>query len=273
MSPNLKENIALVTGGSRGVGKGIALGLGEAGATVYITGRTIKEGAGQGPGTITGTADEVTRLGGQGIAVRCDHSNDAEVEGVFQRIQNEQGRLDILVNNVFALPDQALPDQGLPMGVPFWQLPLKIWDSMHTIGLRSHYVASVFAARIMVPQHHGFIANISSHGGGSYLFNTAYGVGKAGVDKLTADTAYELREHNVAVVSLWPGLMKAEWIMAIADQFDMSIAHSPQFTGRAVAALAADPNIMDKSGKVYVVGDLASEYGFTDPEDSLAPTS
>src|SRR5690349_17919023 len=160
MSPNLKGKIALVTGGSRGVGKGIALGLGEAGATVYITGRTIKEGVGQGPGTITGTADEVTRLGGQGIAVRCDHSNDAEVEGVFQRIQNEQGRLDILVNNVF-----ALPDQGLPMGVPFWELPLNIWDRMHTVGLRSHYVASVFAARMMVPQQHGFIANISSHGG------------------------------------------------------------------------------------------------------------
>jgi dehydrogenase/reductase SDR family protein 1 len=268
MAPNLKGKIALVTGGSRGVGKGIALGLGEAGATVYITGRTINEGAGRGPGTITGTADEVTRLGGQGIAVRCDHSNDAEVEGVFQRIQAEQGRLDILVNNVF-----ALPAQGLPIGVPFWELPIKIWDSMHTIGLRSHYVASVFAARMMVPQHYGFIANISSHGGGMYLFNTAYGVGKAGVDKLTADTAYELRDYNIAVVSLWPGLMKAEWVLAMADQFDMSIAHSPLFTGRSVAALAADPNIMDKSGKVFVVADLASEYGFTDPEDVSASTT
>lgn len=263
MPGELTGKIALVTGGSRGVGKGIALGLGEAGATVYITGRTLEEGAGRGPGTILATAEAVTRSGGQGIAARCDHSNDAEVEAVFERVQHEQGRLDILVNNVF-----ALPAGGLPFGVPFWQLPLTVWDSIHVVGLRSHYVASVFAARIMIAQRHGLIVNISSHGAGYYFSTPAYGAGKAGVDKLTADTAQELREHNVAVVSLWPGLAKAEWVLAIADQFDMSIAHSPLFTGRAVAALAADPGVMDRSGKVFVVPDLAAEYGFTDPEDT-----
>jgi len=256
----LKGKVAVVTGGSRGIGKGIALGLGEAGATVYVTGRTIQEGTGPQPGTITKTADEVTQLGGQGIAIRCDHRNDAEVEALFQRVEEEQGRLDILVNNATSI---VYP---WPEGVPFWELPVALWDELHTVGLRSHYVASVFAAPLMIAQRNGLIVNISSGGTIRYVFNVPYGVGKAGLDKLTADMAHELRTHNVVVVSLWPGLTRTEVIMAQPKRYDLSRAVSPLFNGRAVAGLAADPKIIEKTGRAFRVIELAEEYGFTDTD-------
>jgi dehydrogenase/reductase SDR family protein 1 len=197
MSRTLQGKVAVVTGGSRGIGKGIALELGQAGAIVYVTGRTLHEGSTLSPGTILETAAEVTRMGGQGIAIRCDHSHDAEVEALFRRVQEEQGRLDILVNNVFATPPGKMP-----AGVPFWELPIALWDEFHTVGLRSHYVASVFAAPLMLAQRRGLIVNISSAGAGPHHpFGVAYGVGKAGVDKLTADMAHELRPHGIAVIS------------------------------------------------------------------------
>ncbi len=262
MSRTLKGTVAVVTGASRGIGKGIALGLGESGATVYITGRTVQEGSGPMPGTITQTAEEVTHLGGQGVAVRCDHRDDAEVEALFRQVREEQGRLDILVNNAtsFSYP--------WPEGVPFWKLPTAIWDELHTVGLRSHYVASAFAAPIMIAQRSGLIVNISSNGASRYLFNVPYGVGKAGVDKMSADMAHELRSYNVAVISLWPRDTKTELVMAQPERYDLSRAVSPQFNGRAVAALAADSNIMGKTGRSLRVTELAQEYGFTDIEDA-----
>lgn len=263
---SLYGKVAVVTGASRGVGKGVALGLGEAGATVYVTGRTTEEGSAPLPGTIGETTAEVTRLGGQGIAVRCDHRNDEEVKAVFERVRQEQGRLDILVNNVFHVPS---PPEKI-MNRPFWEVPIEVWDQMHTIGLRSHYVASVFAAPIMIEQGSGLICNISSLGGKGYLFNVAYGVGKAAVDRLAADMAHELRARNVTVVSLWPGGVKTELMMSLADRVSMDVSgfESPQFTGRAVAALAADPDVMQKTGRVLVVAELADEYGFTDIDGS-----
>lgn len=262
MTQTLSGRVALVTGGSRGIGKGIALELGRAGATVYISGRTLHEGGSSWSGSITETADAITHLGSRGIAVCCDHHNDGEVKALFQQVHNEQGKLDVLVNNATSFGATAT---GYPLeDIPFWELPITLWDEMHTVGLRSHYVASTFAAPMMIGQRSGLIVNISSAGAANYAFNAAYGVAKAGLDKLTADMAHDLRPYSVAVVSLWPPFTRTEKYMAHSEQVDLTRARSPEFTGRAVVALASDPKIVEKTGRVLRVTDLANEYGITD---------
>jgi dehydrogenase/reductase SDR family member 1 len=264
---SLAGQVAIVTGASRGVGKGIALGLGEAGATVYVTGRTVSPGA--HPGTIGETAEQVTARGGKGIAVACDHGDDAQVEALFARALAEQGKLDVLVNNAFAIPDGKII-------APFWELPIAQWDTMHRVGLRSHYVASVLAARTMIERKRGLIVNVSSFGAKIQAVNVAYGVGKAGVDRLTRDTGRELRAHGVTVVSLWPGVVKTERLLLEHARigFDPAQpnAESPLFSGRAVAALAADAEVLKRTGQSLVVAELAREYGFTE-EDGTQPAS
>jgi len=256
-----ERRIALVTGASRGIGRGIALGLGEAGFTVYLTSRTVRDGDSDRPGSVTKTAAEVTSLGGVGIPLPCDHRNDDETEAVFRRIQAEQGRLDLVVNNATAYTT----DLGPPEDAPFWQLPIEVWDQMHAVGLRSHYVASVFAARLMVPAGSGLIVNISSVGAVQYTGNVSYNVVKAAVDMLTLSTATELREHGVAVVSVWPRLTRTEAALAHRDRFpELDRAWTPLFNGRAVAALATDPAVIKKTGQAFDVGNLAHEYEFTD---------
>jgi NAD(P)-dependent dehydrogenase (short-subunit alcohol dehydrogenase family) len=279
MAGELEGRVAVVTGASRGIGKGIALELGAAGATVYLTGRTVSQ-QGPLPGTIGETAEEVSALGGEGIAVQCDHHDDDRVAAVFERVEKEHNRLDVLVNNVFAAPDLV---QWL--GKPFWELPTRAWDEVIDVGVRSHYVASALAAPRMIKQRAGLIANISSSGAIQYAHNVPYGVGKAALDKMTADMAHELSPHGVAVVSLWPGLVKTELVMFGAQQgpdgsaqldlgeegtFDLSGAETPRFIGRAVVALATDPDVMARSGRAHTVADLAREYGFTDL-DGRAP--
>ena len=263
---SLAGKVALVTGASRGVGKGIARGLGEAGAIVYITGRTVEEGKAvvNLPGTIYQTAEEVSRLGGKGIAVRCDHTNDEEVQAVFQRIQTEQGRLDILVNNVWGGYEHFNDGTEFWNEKGFWTAPLSRWDKSFQAGVRAHYVASVFAAPMMIAQRSGLIVNISFFAAQRADKGVAYGATKAADDRMAICMAYELREHHVAVVSLYPGLVRTESVMKAAEFFDLSNSESPQFIGRAVAALAADPSVMQKSGKTLVVAALAQEYGFTD---------
>lgn len=252
--------VALVTGASRGIGKGVALALADAGATVYITGRTVSARAEGLPGSLDETVAAAAARSGRVIPLVCDHADDDQVSAVFARISHDAGRLDILVNNVFALP------AGPIFGVPFWEQPLEVWDLMHTVGLRSHYVAARHAAQLMVPTKRGFIANISSFGARSYQVNVAYGVGKAAVDRLSADMAKELKRHGVTSVSLWPGIVRTERILASADTlpWDMSVTESPQFTGRAIVALANDPDLLERSGKTWVVAHLARVYGFTD---------
>ena len=263
--PSLRGRVAVVTGASRGVGKGIALGLGEAGAIVYVTGRTAKPGAAPGglPGTIHETAAEVSALGGEGIAVRCDHGDDDDVAALFARVREEQGRVDLLVNNVWGGYERFYDGSEFNPG-PFWKQPLKLWDSMHRIGVRAHYVASVYAAPMMVERLGGLIVNISSYAAQTFIPPVAYGVAHAAIDRMAADMAQELREFGVAALSLYPGLVRTEAVLEAAEFFDLSNSESPQFVGRAVAALAADPDVMRRSGGSYFAAELAEAYGFTD---------
>lgn len=262
----LAGKVAIVAGASRGVGKGIALGLGEAGATVYVTGRTAEESGNENdlPGTIYQTAEEVTSMGGKGIAVQCDHRNDEEVEEVFRRIADEQTHLDILVNSVWGGYENMVENGQFTWNQPFWNQPLWRWDAMFDAGVRAHYVASTFAARSMIAQHNGLIVNVSFWAAKKYLGNIAYGTSKIATDRMTADMAHELRDYNVAVISLYPGLVRTESVMRAAAFLDLSNSESPQFIGRAVAGLATDPNILQKSGQVMIAAALAEEYGFTD---------
>ena len=259
--------VAVVTGASRGIGKGCALELGAAGATVYVTGRTVLEGAAPLPGTIGATAAELTALGGRGIPVACDARADREVAELFARVAKEQGRLDVLVNSAFLIPKE------LTSGKPFWECPLSNWDDMVGVGTRGAYVASWHAARLMVPRKRGLIASVSSSGAREYAWHVAYGVGKCALDRLTADAAHELRKHGVAVVSLWPGLVLTERLEGAAKAgipgLDFSKAESPRFTGRAVAALAADADAARWSGRALAVRELADDYGFTDVDGRL----
>jgi dehydrogenase/reductase SDR family protein 1 len=262
----LDGRVAIVTGASRGVGKGCALELGAAGATVYVTGRTLEEGAAPLPGTIGATAAEVQALGGRGVAVRCDHREDSQVEALFERVDAEQGRLDVLVNNAYLIPRE------LTSGLPFWETPISNWDDMIGVGTRSAYVASRFAARRMAPAGRGLIANISSSGAAEYAWHVAYGVGKAALDRITADSAHELREHGVAVVSLWPGLVRTERVAKLIEKGAGLVfegAESQRFTGRAVAALAGDPDVLRHSGRAHTSRSLADEYRFTDVDGTL----
>jgi len=263
---SLSEKVAVVTGASRGVGKGIALALGEAGATVYVTGRTTQEGMDieKLGGTVFATAVEVTARGGRGIAVACDHRDDAQTEKLFQRVKEENGRLDILVNNAWGGYEQMEHDGEFTWLRPFWQQPFWRWDAMFQGGARAVFVASALAARTMVEQQNGLIVNISFWAAQKHMANVAYGAAKAAVDKMTADMAHEAEKFNIAVLSLYPGLVRTESVLRAAEYFDMSNSESPQFTGRVIAALANDPNIMSKTGKVWVGAALAQEYGVQD---------
>jgi dehydrogenase/reductase SDR family protein 1 len=269
MTGSLTGKVAIVTGASRGIGKGCALELGAAGATVYATARSTSEADHPLPGTIGATAQEIAAAGGTGVAVALDHRDDGAVEALFARVLDEQGRLDVLVNNAFIVTNE------LTSGLPFWEVPISNWDDMIDIGTRSAYVASVFAARAMTKAGSGVIANISSSGAEEYAWQVAYGVGKCALDRITADTAHELAPHGVSVVSLWPGFVRTERIdMGAAagllpESLDLSTSESPRFTGRAVVALATDPDVVRWTGQAVSSRDLADAYGFTDVDGRL----
>lgn len=247
---DVNGKVALVTGASRGVGKGVALELAKAGAVVYATGRSVAEEAFAGIGNV--------------ITARCDHTRDSEVEAVFHRIIDEQGRLDILVNSVWGGYENMFENGEFTWTLPFWKQPRWRWDAMFAAGVRAYYVASSLAAQTMVMQQSGLIITISFWAARKHLGNVAYGVSKAATDKMTADMAHELREHNVAAISLYPGLVRTEKVLESAAFLDLSGSESPQFIGRAVVALASDPNIMQRTGQVLVAATLAREYGFAD---------
>jgi NAD(P)-dependent dehydrogenase (short-subunit alcohol dehydrogenase family) len=285
MDRPLSGTVALVTGASRGIGRGIALGLAEAGATIYITARSRASGDRTDPvgGTLEDTCRAVEQAGGTCIPVGVDHSDDGEVAALFERIEQEnEGRLDLLVNNVYG----GVRALRRSIGTPFWETDGSLWDACNDVGLRSHYVASVHGARLMVRRKRGLICTISSWGGLTPLFAVPYGVGKAACDRLAAEMAAELRPHGVASISLWPGIVATEHMRqlaeenrepAAADPAMQSLARNtnwetPLLTGRVIAALAADPQLLRRTGKVGIVAELASTYRLVD-EDGRRPAS
>ena len=263
-----EPRVAVVTGASRGAGKGIALALGAAGMTVYVTGRSTTVSLGRLrdtalPGTILETAAQITALGGRGVAVACDHRDDAAVQAVFERVATESGHLDILVNNAASIHD-TLIDPGT-----FWEKPLELADILD-VGLRSAYVASYFAAPIMVKAGRGLIAFTSSFGSSCYMHGPAYGAQKAGIDKFAADMAVELAAHGVAAVSLWLGPQLTERTAAAGrnrpEQYEAFLrqGETPQFNGRIIYALARDPQLMTLSGQTLISAEAARRYGITE---------
>jgi NAD(P)-dependent dehydrogenase (short-subunit alcohol dehydrogenase family) len=267
----LRGKVVVVTGGSRGVGKGIALALGEAGATVYVTGRSHAGGTTEGlAGTVGETAAEITRRGGQGVAVRCDHAADAEVEALFARVEQEQGRLDVLVNNAWGGYEQF---DWSRFGDPFWEQPMRLWSGMFESGLRAHLAATRLAVPLMLPGRGGLIVHTTAWDRDKYLGNLFYDVAKAAVNRMAFGMARELQPHHVAVVALAPGFVGTERVLAAfaAAGREAPDLESPEYSGRAVVALASDADVMAKSGRVLTVGHLAAEYGFTDVDGRQRP--
>ena len=263
MSDELKGQIAVVTGASRGIGKGIVLALGEKGATVYVTGRTT----GDGERTIDTTARLVTEAGGEGRAIQCDHGDDAQIEALFKRIGEEAGRIDILVNNVYKIPTPPAWGGG------FWDHPIQIWDDQVGIGLRAHYVASWHAAPLLFKSDNARMLNVSSPGGQSYHFSCSYGAGKAGLDRLTADMAVELEPKGIPAVVLYPGSVSTEFIQDAAKEqgMDLSQAQSPLFVGRCAVALLCADDLMARTGTIQWVEDLAEEFDIVDEDGKRPP--
>jgi NAD(P)-dependent dehydrogenase (short-subunit alcohol dehydrogenase family) len=271
---SLSGKVAVVTGASRGIGRGIALALGGEGATVYVTGRTVEAGLHPLPGTVGETAAEVERRGGRGIAVQVDHARDDQVEALFDQVAREQGRLDILVNNAFALPDDLTNPE------PFWDKPLSNWE-MIDVGVRSNFVAAWHAARIMVPQGSGLIVAVSGYTGVAYTYGVVFGTSKSAVDRMARDMAVELKPHSVASISIWQGLTmteRAERNLANIPGLKEGAATrpadacTPEFPGRVIAALACDPDVMRRSGGTFITAELAREYGVTDVDGSVIPS-
>lgn len=284
----LAGKVCIVTGATRGIGKGIALQLAEKGAKIYITGRTLdpprKAKVG---GSLRETAQEIEARGGICIPVQCDHSKDTDIERLFEQVKREnESQLDILVNNAYS----AVNVLATHMGKKFWEQPPSIWDDVNIVGLRNHYICTVYASRMMVPRKKGLIVNISSAGGLRYMFNVAYGIGKEACDRMAVDCATELRKYNVACVSLWPGAVGTENVLHnLREKLDepetesesgndlpdimknpkktlqlFESAETPEFSGQCIAALATDANLMQMSGKILLTCDLARRYNLKD---------
>jgi len=261
--------VALVTGASRGAGRGIARGFGELGYTVYVTGRTVSPGDAKGwdgsvlPGTVAETAAEVTAAGGKGIAVMCDHSDDAQVAALFEQIEREQGRLDVLVNNATYIHHQLIEKK------PFWEKELAAVNILD-VGLRSAYVASWHAAQMMVRQGSGMIAFGSSFGGSCYMHGPAYGAQKAGVDKFAHDMEHDLRGTGVVTVSIWMGPLVTERSLIAREtnpeQYEgfIETAENPEFTAHIIDAVDRAPNRDELSGQTLIAAEIAQQLGITD---------
>ena len=264
-----RSKIALVTGASRGAGAGVARGFGELGYTVYVTGRTLTPGDAKGwdgsvlPGTVAETAAAVTAAGGKGIAVTCDHADDAQVARLFAQIATEQGRLDMLFNNAAYMHHQLIEQKK------FWEKELdaaRILD----VGLRSAYVASWHAAQMMVPQGSGVIAFGSSFGGTCYMHGPAYGAQKAGLDKFAHDMGHDFEGTGVRSFSIWMGPLITERSMIARTQHPeqyegfIESAENPEFTAHILNALASDPRGTGLSGSTLIGAEIARELGVTD---------
>jgi len=286
---DLKGFVAVVTGASRGAGRGIALELGAAGATVIVTGRSTRSapaasyaqllalsGLPEVPGSIDDTVDELERAGGRGFAVRCDHTDEEQVVALFRRVEQEQGRLDLLVNNAWGGHETF---DGV-FQAPFWERPMAQWEAMFDRGVRNHLLASRCAAPVLIRQKRGLIVTTTFWDRDRYMAgNLFYDLAKASMTRLAFGMAQELRPHGVASVAVSPGWMRTELVLAghHADESswrehaELSRTESPRYLGRGVVALARDPAILERTGRVFRVGDLAKEYGFTDIDGRVVP--
>jgi dehydrogenase/reductase SDR family protein 1 len=274
------RKIALVTGASRGVGRGVAYVLGAEGATVIVTARTMT--ADQAPrldpvraplpGTLAETVERVQSTGAEALALPADLGDDEQVRRLIEEIIRRYGRLDILVNSAMGFTQ---------IDGTFWEAPLDVWDVLNDIGPRSAYVASYFAVPHMIRQGEGFIINISSPGAKRDIYGVAYRVAKAATDRLTQALAHDLRPHNIPVVSLWPRLTRTERVelaargdkaagFALSPGRDVTRdTDSPELSGRAIAYLAADQDVMRHTGKALTLAELAQEYGFSDLDGTI----
>uniref|UniRef100_A0A7E4VIW8 NAD(P)-binding protein n=1 Tax=Panagrellus redivivus TaxID=6233 RepID=A0A7E4VIW8_PANRE len=281
MAP-LTGKVALVTGASRGIGRGIALQLGSAGAKVYVTGRQPSnyDANTKASGISTSldeVAAEISKRGGNGVRVFCDHSDPKSVEKLFAQIITENnGQLDILVNNAYASITYILEN----LETKFYDLdPVEMYDNVNNVGLRNHYICTAFAARLMAPRKSGLIVTVSSLGGSGYLLNSCYGIGKAACDRLAADTAVELVDANITSISLWPGPVKTEIINKVVVNEGKYLPSSvyekgetTEFSGQCIAALAADPKAFDSTGQILTTAALAKKYNLKD-SDGTQPIS
>jgi NAD(P)-dependent dehydrogenase (short-subunit alcohol dehydrogenase family) len=262
--PDLSGRVAVVTGASRGVGKGIAVVLGECGATVFATGRSSRA-TGAGERTVEDTADEVTARGGRGVAVVTDHADDAQVEALFDRVRNDAGRLDLLVANAWGGYEGYDYSR---FGLPFWEQPMERFDTMVRAGLRSHLTASRAAVPLLMEQGGGLIVLTGGWDDGTrYLGNVPYDLVKTATSRLVATMAHELRRHGISVAGVYPGFTRTELVVdafAAGGAEPPPHAHSPEFVGRAVAALAADSDVKSLSGSGAQAATYAARYGFTD---------
>ncbi|KAL4216864.1 Dehydrogenase reductase SDR member [Mactra antiquata] len=278
----LSGSVCIVTGATRGIGKGVALQLAEKGGKVYITGRTLdpRKDSKVG-GSLRETAEEISARGGICVPVVCDHSKDGDVERLFEQVGSENdGRLDILVNNAYSAVNAMIEQEGKS----FWEISPDFWDTVNNAGLRNHYICSVYAARLMVPRKKGLIVNVSSVAGLTYVMTPAFGIGKGACDRMATDCGIELRKHNVAFVSLWPGIVRTETVLQAFSDGDLlnrssmpkeqldamkkitETAETTEFSGKCIVAMATDPDIMKMSGKIVLTCDLAKRYNLQDKE-------
>jgi len=272
----LKRTIALVGGASRGGARGIALALGDAGATVYVAARSSRKGpkpADKAPGTVEDTADEVTARGGLGIAVRVDLSDAEQVAALFRRIEKEHGQLDVLANSAWGAHCMPVWNK------PFWELNLTLWrETVETMS--TYWLASVHAAKMMTKHRRGLIVHVTDNLPSDPSANRGqilHDLGHEFINRLVVDLSRGARKFKIAVVGLNPGFMRTERVLmhmkteALKKQFRFDLSESPEYLGRAVVALATDRNVIRKSGELLWVPDLAKEYGFTDTDGRYIP--
>jgi len=272
----LTGKVAVITGASRGIGKGIALTLAEKGATVYVTGRTIEPGSAPLPGTIGETVEQCNArgkpAGGRAVGVALDLLSEASITALFEQVKRDEGRLDLLVNNAMAIPD------AMTQRIGFWEKPLSELEILDT-GLRAAYIAAWHAANVMVPQGSGLIVGLSGYVGVTYTYDVLFGTTKSGLDRMARDMAIELKPHGVASLSLWQGFTYTEratenlrTVPGMAEQLKSAAGSSPEFPGRVIAALAGDPAILERTGGTFINAELAAEYGVTDIDGNTIPS-